>query len=98
MSADNGIYILTYPKNGKTMARVIHAQAIENIEYDDGTEMDEDGHNIQILKEYFGNVEEMTFEEAQKVAFQMYEKIMKSDFPVLEYGISIIEKKVPFPE
>lgn len=88
MSSDNGVYILPSPKkNGGLEYRVVHAQAIENIDYP-GLE-----EPYEIM--YFNRSE--TFddrEEAIKVAHQIAKHINP-----LEYGVQILpEREHYFPE
>lgn len=99
MSADNGIYILKTPapaikkgdaytnQHGKFEYRVAHTQAIENIDYCH--------FYIPII---FGDCVVFTSKDAaEDEAFRMEKEIINGDFPVLEYGISSIEKPFPFP-
>lgn len=83
MSADNGIYIAKFPDG----FRVIHAQAIENINYfPEGSE-----EYFKTLKRYFEKAEVIpTKDEAILLGHKMAEDIMNSDFPILEYGVSYI--------
>jgi hypothetical protein len=85
MSADNGIYIASF--DNKKEYRVIHAQAIENLDYFDG-EFDQ---AYEIVR-YFRNLPKIfqTKETALIGAHEMEEEIRKSDFPVLEYGVCFI--------
>ena len=81
MSADNGIYIHKF-RNGW---KVCHAQAIENIYF----EADKSGYNRKYLYEYFKRSPLFkTKLKAVKHAWKLHEDIIKSDFPILEYGIS----------
>lgn len=82
MSADNGIYILPSPKDGKIEFRVAHAQAIENIDYDPLYEV--------LL---FKNAPVFqTYKEAIVYADKLAE-----DYDFLEYGIGVLdERKSPF--
>lgn len=95
MSADNGIYILKSPKGDGFEFRIIHAQAIENIEY----EPDREGYNTQELKRYFGKAKVFDNKEgAWKLAFEIEQDILSDDFcPILEYGISSISLPFEFP-
>lgn len=93
MSADNGIYILKTPnfKTGYTEFRVAHCQAIENINYPDSED--------KYLRMYFESSKIFTdqnnaFIEAQEI----YNEIMKSDFPIIEYGIQFITLDKEFPK
>lgn len=98
MSADNGIYILKSPADNLDMHeyRVAHRQAIDNITFQPDRE---DGFNSNELLNYFGDCpvyleSKLAFERAIKIE----EEIKNSDFPILEYGISTITLKYPFPE
>jgi len=99
MSADNGIYIGKFPKDIGHEYRVIHAQAIENLEFFDKEEDAKKyaGENPRAIVEYFGGApvysETRAFHEAQR----MEKEILSDDFcPILEYGISTITFKHPF--
>jgi len=90
MSADNGIYILKTPivegETGIFEYRVRHAQAIDNITYER-----KDG-NPEYVVQYFGDSEVfVNVEGARHKAWEMYNGVMKSCFPVVEYGICEIE-------
>ena len=83
MSADNGIYIHKF-RNGW---KVCHAQAIENIT----NEADKSGYNKKILYEYFKDSPIFkTQAKALKYAAKLYDEIMNSDCPIIEYGISFV--------
>lgn len=91
MSADNGIYIAKFPDG----YRVIEAMAIENINYypKDSPEY------LNELKQYFGNAEVYDSRaEALVAAGEMEDKILSSNYPVLEYGISYIGEYPGFDE
>jgi|WetSurMetagenome_2_1015567.scaffolds.fasta_scaffold389949_3 hypothetical protein len=99
MSSDNGIYILI--TQGKLELpreyRVIHAQAIKNINYN----ADESGFNLIELWKYFKDSEVfLTKEEAFKKATQLYDIIFNDDFcPYIEYGIQEIRAyNIEFPK
>ena len=99
MSADNGIYILKTPADdGEGFEyRVRHAQAIDNIYWDDTAP----GHNNpdgvpEIVVEYFGKCDVLTEEEAHKKAFELEEEVLNDDFGILEYGVSTIELPYSF--
>lgn len=97
MSADNGIYILaTKGKSFLTEYRVIHAQAIENINW----QPDESGFNMLNLWDYFKD-SEVFFDQdsARKKAQSIYKEIIKNDFcPIVEYGICEINAlNIEFP-
>jgi hypothetical protein len=97
MSADNGIYILQ-TKDGW---RVIHAQAIENIYWDEEKKEITEEINPHILREYFEDCEVFpTREEAIKEAELIYDDIVQDDFcPIVEYGICFITgvEDIEFP-
>lgn len=101
MSADNGIYILESPReDGQGYEyRVIHAQAIENIEYDANFHRLPHGEfDDEQLINYFGRAEVLDKESARELAFIKEEEILSDDFcPILEYGISTITMNRPFP-
>jgi hypothetical protein len=92
MSADNGIYIAHFPHG----FRVIHAQAIENIDW----ARDHDGKTIknvglvslkETLRDYFMRSKVFkSISDVNKEAWLLEQEIMDSDFPVLEYGIGYI--------
>lgn len=95
MSSDNGLYILKTPKENSDgfEYRVIHAQAINNIYFDDTfpNNNNPEGTPKEVIA-YFGNCEVLTEEAAQKKAFEMYDEIIKDDFcPIVEYGICSID-------
>ena len=100
MSADNGIYILATPTEdaGDLEYRVRHAQAIENIYWDEESgSLIYDRINPTQLVAYFGECEVLSQEEAHKKAFELEEEILNDDFcPVLEYGINTIVAEKPF--
>lgn len=83
MSADNGIYIATFPTdNGGEEYRVTHAQAIENVE------------DEYCVRDYFERA--ATFgdlNEARAYAFKLEQEIIADDYcPILEYGICSLAK------
>ncbi len=82
MSADNGIYLGEFPTHeGGVEYRVIHAQAIDNVDY--GTQEEQDYTRVS----YFGCVPAFSdIEAARKEAFRLEEKIMR-ETGVLEYGV-----------
>jgi len=91
VSADNGIYLLKTPQENSDgfEYRVIHAQAIENIYFDDTlpNHNNPEGTPEEVVA-YFGNCEVLTEEAAQKKALKIYDEIMEDDFcPIVEYGI-----------
>ncbi len=96
MSADNGVYLLKTPTlAGVFEWRVIHAQAIDNIFYD---EAEHGEGNPKYVVDYFG--EAPVFEKhTQALAFasQIYDDIMNDDWGgIVEYGICGIELPHPF--
>lgn len=83
MSADNGIYIATFPNHsGGEEYRVTHAQAIENTKYD------------EYVRDYFENAATFaSLNVARNYAFRLEQEILKDDFcPILEYGIVSLPK------
>lgn len=83
MSADNGIYIASFPDG----YRVIHAQAIEDIDYYPPMS----DKRKEVLLNYFGDSPLFdTEKEALKYANELYKEIMSDDIPILEYGISFL--------
>lgn len=99
MSADKGIYILRTNKpplkeggfyvnqHDQYEYRVAECQAIDNIEYSD-----------LYLPILFGRSKVYSDKDsAWQEARRMYDDIMNSGFPILEYGISSIIKDKPFP-
>lgn len=89
MSADNGIYIAEFPDG----FRVAERSAIENIDYyPEGSK-----ESKEILKSYFGDSKLFKNEDdAWKEARRIYNEIMESDFPIVEYGISFVGKYESF--
>jgi len=92
MSADNEIYIL----KSKDGYRLIHAQAIENLNWWNTENKDikkwehRDELNPQMLSDYFDNSKVYkTEEEVLKEAAKLYNEIVEDSFWV-EYGISFI--------
>ena len=100
MSADNCVCVLKTPdgKNGFEY-RVVHAQAIENIYWDDNSTNNNnpEGDPTQIVN-YFGRCNPLTNEDnAVQLAEGMAKEILADDFcPVLEYGIIRIDLPHPF--
>ena len=94
ISSDNGIYILKSPEENKDGFdyRVTHAQAIENIYWNEETGEESNEAQPKSLVDYFGECEVYTEEGARKEAFRMEKEILSDDFcPILEYGINTIE-------
>jgi len=102
MSADNGIYIGRFKKtNGKYEYRVICAQAIENCDY--STKYSEhkfpkkliDGYRVN----YYGKSPKFSCSrDAWMYAWKEYDKLMKGEYGICEYGVSQINYDVPFPK
>lgn len=96
MSADNGIYISQWKNlDGSLEFRAAHTTAIENCE-------DSQDYPKRLTDAYrvftFGNSDVYkTLEDAQKKAWEIYDWIMDSDFPVIEYGICRLTFDEPFP-
>lgn len=93
MSADNGIYIGSFPvSEGSEIKeyRTIHAQAIDNVSWNPNQDSDEgDYENPREIVEYFGAAYPFSVQSvAQAKAFLMEKEIMDGDLPILEYGIS----------
>jgi hypothetical protein len=102
MSADNGIYLLETPAvkgSKKKEYRVIHAQAIDNIYWDENcpNNNNSEGNPSQVVA-YFGNT--TAFNDAETAwgyAREIEKKILSDDYcPILEYGISSIKLPHPF--
>jgi hypothetical protein len=89
MSADNGIYIGSFPtQDGSTEYRVIHAQAIENVDY--GSTQEQDAYRFL----YFGGAEVFkTLDETAALAeaHRQEAEILADPFcAVLEYGVNTL--------
>ena len=98
MSADNGIYIL---KSDGPEWRVIEAQAIENIYWNEKTKScaDQPYFNQKEVVRYFGRCEVFLSEEEVDVeACRLVQEIADSACPILEYGISVIHFPGKFPD
>jgi hypothetical protein len=88
MSSDNGIYILKTPKENGFEYRVTHAQAIDNLWWEN-----EDGNPKEIVA-YFGSCRVFTSDdEAFLEAKRLYD-----DYGYTEYGIIKIDMPLPFSE
>jgi len=99
MSSDNGIYILKTPTKDKDIFefRVIHAQDIEGIYWNNQKNDYQESPYAANLISYFGKEKVLTEEEADKMAFSLEKEIMSDDFClILEYGINTIELEKPF--
>lgn len=102
MSADNGIYILETVKGNGKEYRVEHLQAVENYLWDENLQVPEksykggetDNPNIHIknAREMWANCKVFTNkQDASLEADKLYNEIIESDFPIIEYGISTIK-------
>ena len=91
MSADNVVAILQSPaRSGDGHEfRVVHAQAIENINY--GCEPGE--FNDRELLSYFGDSKVFTEEQDALV----YALDLQDEIGYVEYGVSVISMNRPFP-
>lgn len=84
MSADNGIYIGRFPTaDGGMEYRVIHAQAIENVDY--GTEEEQDLYRVL----YFGSdsTHPPSVFTSRDEAYD-YAHLIAEGYDILEYGVS----------
>jgi hypothetical protein len=82
MSADNGIYIAEFSDG----FRVVHAQAIDNLNYfPQGSEEEK-----QEWKNYFDGAKLF----ATKEAAILYAHELASEYDVLEYGVSFIGRGI----
>jgi len=82
MSADNGIYIGKFPRtDGGIEYRVVHAQAIDNVDYGDTEHQD----LYRVL--YFGKAP--VFSDADS-AWEVA-RICSKNYDILEYGVSELE-------
>lgn len=79
MSADNGIYIMQF----KDQARVIYAQAIDNLYWSFQTFGSEQELVPVRVFDYYREVPAMTLEQARAKAFEL-----EAQHDYLEYGIS----------
>lgn len=80
MSADNGIYIGKF-KDGY---KVIHASAIDNLEYHHNNQIS--GYNWAAVYDYYKSVPLLTKEQAQAKAFELEDTLA-----IVEYGISTLD-------
>lgn len=98
MSADNGIYIL---KSEGPEFRVVHAQAIENINWNEQTKSCCDPHyfNMEEVRRYFGKCKVFSNQvDADVEAVKLADEILGDTMcPILEYGISMIYLPCKFP-
>jgi len=101
MSADNGIYILSTPRKrgpGREY-RVAHLQAVENMEYDWNTNKLTADKRVWIVNAremWEGAKVYLVKGDALNAAAAMYDEIMESECPIVEYGIRFVEVEVPF--
>lgn len=99
MSADNCVAILKTPAGQGFEYRVIHAQAIENIYWDENSanNNNSEGNPTQVIS-YFGKCNVLTSEDnAVRLAEGIAKEILADDFcPILEYGIVRIDLPHPF--
>ena len=90
MSSDNGIVIGSFPgKEGKEY-RVIHAMALDNLDY----EPDDSGFNSKIVADYFEDAHVFTMREEAILFAHKWSQ----DFLVLEYGVSHVAFPLSFAE
>lgn len=99
MSADNGIYILKTParpvkinncyhnRHGSFEYRVAHAQAIDNVDYSD----------LYLPLIFGASVVHADSDKAMQEAIKLEEQMSEEYGFGTEYGVSIIEKNVYFP-
>jgi len=94
MSADNGIYIGSFPTvDGGKEYRVIHAQAIDNCEdHSQFPQQLTDAYRVL----YYGGSPVLDLDQAWARARTLYEQVMQES-GVLEYGISTIDYDRHFP-
>lgn len=95
MSADNAIVIARFKDTkGFFEYRVAHRQGIDNLDYHDENTL---GHQATIVL-YFGSCPSInTQSKANEMAMKLYDEIMDSDFPFVEYGIITKDFDIPFP-
>lgn len=91
MSADNGVYIL---RTTEGHCRVAHAQAIDNLWYDEKTGRASDYPVDNEMIRIFGNSEVYNTMES---AWEKAKEILK-ELPVCEYGISFIDAEREWPD
>jgi hypothetical protein len=86
LSSDNGIYLGEFPTlDGGKEYRVVHAQAIENVDFGDPDMQD------HTRVSYFGNAHSYrTFVPAWEEAHRLANDII-NDSGLLEYGIQLLE-------
>ncbi len=82
MSADNGVYLHKFKEGW----RVVHGQAVENINY----KPEKDGYNHKELHDYFSESPVFKTEiAAMTYAMKLYKKYMDR-YGCVEYGIAIV--------
>ncbi len=93
MSADNGIYIATFPtgKGDKVEYRVIHAQAIENVGNPD------DLWHERCVREYFANAMVFSNKHDAIVAAYALARDIAEEGP-LEYGVVLCVFAKPYSQ
>src|ERR1035437_4894853 len=82
MSADNGIYILNF----KDESRVIHAGAIDNLNWDYKTMRISEEFNPWIVYQYFNDAK--SFKNEKEALLEAEE--MSKEVEILEYGICVL--------
>lgn len=93
MSADNGIYVLETGAGDKKEYRVRELQAIENLEFDPtvGKEVGSPDVRIKNARRMWSGCDVFPTEDAAlEEAERQFKEILKSDYPVLKYGINVI--------
>ena len=99
MSADNGVYILETrgQRRGEKVYRVVHAQAIENIEWEPDYPAREPRLNRKYTLMYFGEAVAWTnLDHALEYAKELHDEI--ADEGIVEYGICFLDHScVHFP-
>lgn len=81
MSADNGVYIL---RTKGPEFRVVHAQAIDNIDYDPPQDL---SFNPDVVLDYFGQSKVYKSEAEALLAARQIQK----GLPICEYGICTLD-------
>lgn len=97
MSADNGIYIAKFPVDDSYFEyRVVEAQNIEDCFPNEATP--ENVTDATVVK-VFGNCKVfMSENKAHAHAQKLYDKVMASECPIVEYGVCGIEFKKPIAD
>ena len=98
ISADNCIAILKTPNGNGFEYRVVHAQAIDNIYWDDTKPNGNPEGNPVYVVSYFGECSVLTNQDnAIHLAGGMAKEILDDEFcGILEYGIIRIDLPHPF--